>query len=262
MTTAAEPMPLESLVPVDKGTPLPIFTGSEMTTALVAYRELQTALDKSMPEQIMELDGKPFRKKGYWRAIAVAFNLTVEPLTEVREVHGLFEDGRDNFGYVVTYRASTQTGRAMSGDGACFAIEKAKRRGDANPWASLPHQASEHNVRSHAHTRAFNRAVSNLVGFGEVSAEEVDRDESQGNGHSAPSAPAPARTTNGHGPATSNIISEAQAKRFFAIAMNAGWVATPLKAWLLSKIGTEDDRQIPRNIYDRLCAEVKDEAPR
>ena len=30
-----------------------------------------------------------------------------------------------------------------------------------------------HNVRSHAHTRAFNRAVSNLVGFGEVSADEL-----------------------------------------------------------------------------------------
>lgn len=287
MTLTAEPMPLDTaLVPTDKGTPLPIFTGSEMTTALVAYRELQTALDKSMPEQIMELDGKPFRKKGYWRAIAVAFNLTVEPLTELREVHGLFEDGRDNFGYVVTYRASTQTGRAMTGDGACFAVEKARRfkcphleregstrtvhyphdrcpEFDANfQWRALPAQATEHNIRSHAHTRAFNRAVSNLVGFGEVSAEEVDRDESPSNGHSAPSAPAPARTTNGHGPATTNIISEAQAKRFFAIAMNAGWVATPLKAWLVSKIGTEDDRQIPRNIYDRLCAEVKDEAPR
>jgi hypothetical protein len=38
-------------------------------------------------------------------------------------------------------------------------------------------RATEHNVRSHAHTRAFNRAVSNLVGFGEVSAEEVEPDD-------------------------------------------------------------------------------------
>ena len=38
-------------------------------------------------------------------------------------------------------------------------------------------RATEHNVRSHAHTRAYARAVSNLVGFGEVSAEEVDRSD-------------------------------------------------------------------------------------
>jgi phage recombination protein Bet len=58
------------------------------------------------------------------------------------------------------------------------------------------------------------------------------------------------------------VISEPQAKRFFAIAVGAGWRADALKEWVKSKIGVDDDRQIPRNIYDRLCAEVKDEAPR
>ena len=156
-------------------TPLPVFTGAEMAAALTAYRQLQQALDAAMPEQIIRLDGKPFRRKGYWRAIAVAFNLTVEAIEERREVHGEFEDGHDNFGYIVTYRATSPSGaRAETGDGACFAVEKAKR--DAR-WIVLPAQATEHNIRAHAHTRAFNRAVSNLVGFGEVSAEEVDRDK-------------------------------------------------------------------------------------
>jgi hypothetical protein len=37
---------------------------------------------------------------------------------------------------------------------------------------------SLHNIRSTAETRAFNRAVSNLVGGGEVSADEiVSKDE-------------------------------------------------------------------------------------
>lgn len=192
--------PPASLAVVDRGTPLPVFRGAEMNEALIAYRELQKALDQSMPDQIMELDGRPFRKKGYWRAIAVAFNLTVEPIAERRDVNSKFDDGRDNFGYVVTYRASTQTGRSATGDGSCFAVEKARRFRCPHPerqgskrtlhfpaescpnfdpafqWKSLPGQATEHNIRSHAHTRAFNRAVSNLVGFGEVSAEEVDRD--------------------------------------------------------------------------------------
>jgi hypothetical protein len=143
-----------------------------MTNALTAYRELQQALDRAMPEQIIKLDGKPFRKKGYWRAIAVAFNLTVEPIAEHRDVYGELEDGSENYVYSVTCRASTKTGRAATGDGTCAAAEKQRGR----------MKASEHNVRSHAHTRAFNRAVSNLVGFGEVSAEEIDRDD---NGHAA-----------------------------------------------------------------------------
>jgi hypothetical protein len=182
------------------GTPLPVFRGAEMAQALVAYKDLQRALDASMPDQLMELDGHAFRKKGYWRAVAVAFNLSVEPVDERREVNSQFLDGRDNFGYVVTYRATAPNGRTEPGDGACFAIEKAakfkcphphpswkgktlhfphKTCPDFDPnfrWRVLPDEASEHNVRAHAHTRAFNRAVSNLCGFGEVSAEEMERD--------------------------------------------------------------------------------------
>lgn len=180
---------------------LPAITPEQMVMALDKYRELQTALDRSMPDQIMNLDGKPFRKKGYWRAIALAFNLEVTKIEEKREVTGKFNDGRDNFGYIVTYQAKHPSGRSMTGDGACFAVEKARRFKCPHPesegskrtlhfphntcpsfdpdfqWRALPGEATEHNVRSHANTRAYNRAVSNLVGFGEVSAEEVERDE-------------------------------------------------------------------------------------
>ena len=190
--------------------PSPVFRGAQMVQALAAYRELQKALDESMPDQLMELDDKPFRKKGYWRAISVAFNLTVEPTEERREVSGAFTDGRENFGYIVTYRATSASGRAVTGDGSCFAVEKARRFKCPHPespgskrtlhfphdtcpdfdpnfqWKTLPAQATEHNIRSHAHTRAMNRAISNLVGFGEVSAEEVEHDEPDVNTRTVP----------------------------------------------------------------------------
>ena len=191
-----------ALVVTPTDLPSPVFRGSQMVAALQAYRELQKALDESMPDQVMELEGKPFRKKGYWRAIAVAFNLTVEPIDERRDVSGdSFLDGRENFGYITTYRATSPGGRSATGDGACFAVEKARRFKCPHPespgskrtlhfpqescpdydplfqWKTLPAQATEHNIRSHAQTRAMNRAISNLVGFGEVSAEEVERDE-------------------------------------------------------------------------------------
>jgi len=216
MQTALTPVVTPALVPpVDS--PLPVFSGEQMGKALAAYRDLQRALDREMPDQIMQLDGRPFRKKGYWRAIATAFNLKLEPIEERREVSGQFEDGRENFGYVVTYRAIASNGRSATGDGACFAVEKARRFRCPHPhskwpgktlhfpqttcpdfdphfqWRALPEQATEHNVRSHATTRATNRAISNLVAFGEVSAEEVERDrEPDGENVPAPrQVPAP-----------------------------------------------------------------------
>jgi hypothetical protein len=181
--------------------PLPTFSGAQMENAFAAYKDLQVALDKAMPDAIMELDGRKFRKKNYWRGVAVAFNLTIETVSERREVSGHFHDGRENFGYVVTKRATAPNGRTVTADGACFAVEKARRFKCPHPhpswagksmhfphvtcpdfdpefqWRVLPGDATEHNVRGHASTRAFNRAVSDLVGFGEVSAEEVEHDD-------------------------------------------------------------------------------------
>jgi hypothetical protein len=198
---AAETQELARQEPAALAAPIPTFGAVQMAAALKAYKELQRALDEAMPESIMMLDRKPYRKKGYWRAVAVAFNLSVEPIEEHYEVRGNFDDGRPNFGYVVTYRATMPNGRTTTGDGACFAIEKAKKFKCPHPhpswegktahfppencpdfdpshaWKSLPAQSTDHNIRGHAHTRAYNRAVSNLVGFGEVSAEEVSRDE-------------------------------------------------------------------------------------
>src|SRR5262245_51787266 len=136
MTTTADPPPSTALVPTtpDEVMPSPVFTGAQMARAFTAYRGLQRELDAAMPDQLMTIRDKQFRKKGYWRAVAVAFALTVEPVEERREVDGAFHDGTDNFGYLVTYRATdARTGRSMVGDGACFAIEKASRSA-REPW--------------------------------------------------------------------------------------------------------------------------------
>lgn len=149
---------------------LPITTGDGMAGALASYKEIQQALDRSMPDQLQNIRGKVFRKKGYWRAVSVAFGLCVEQ----RKEEQIKSDSGD-WGYIVTYRATAPNGKYADGDGACTASEKADG------------QDTIHNVRSHAQTRAYNRAVSNLVGFGEVSADEV----SEGRSRPMPQAPRP-----------------------------------------------------------------------
>lgn len=129
-----------------------------MAHAVSQYQGIQAVLDQAMPDALMTIQGRKFRKKAYWRAVAVAFSLQVE----CREEHRSKATSGD-WGWTATYRATTPGGRYADGDGTCMASEKTGKG-----------QATEHNVRSHAHTRAYNRAVSNLVGFGEVSAEEIN----------------------------------------------------------------------------------------
>jgi hypothetical protein len=183
--------PVEAVLVTDEGEPLvPVVRTATMVRAAPGdvieafreYQQIQQALDKQLPNSIQEIRGKRFRKKNYWRAIATAFNLTVEERREERR------DDAEDWGYLVTYRAIAPNGRYADGDGSCFATEKASG------------QDTLHNVRSHAHTRAFNRAVSNLVGFGEVSAEEVEREERPARSRAAAAPPPPPQMPQGAPP--------------------------------------------------------------
>jgi hypothetical protein len=260
-----------SLVVADRGnalprSPVPTYTPDQMIAALREYRALQHALDQAMPDQVIEIAGRQFRKRGYWRAIGVAFHLSIEPLEERREVHGRFQDGQDNFGGLVSYKATAPNGRAAIGDGCVFAVEKAprfrcphphpRREGkslhyppeacpDFDPayiWRALPLQATEHNIRSHAHTRAYNRAISNLVGFAETPAEEIpdsDLDDDR-----------PRRRRRGV-----DTIDDTQRRRLFERAEAAGWTRDQLKAWLAGR-GITDTSAIARTDYDAVLDEL------
>jgi len=155
-------------------------------TQIREYAKLQKALDAELPQCLVTLDGKPFRKKQYWAAVAVALGVECVLVEERREDHG------EDWGYCVVYKAVGGR-REAYGDGACFRSEKLvyqKTWHNRKPTVTLDKdgqpmidvvksakQATVHNVRAHAHTRARGRAISNLVGFGEVTAEEVSQDE-------------------------------------------------------------------------------------
>jgi hypothetical protein len=189
--------------------PMAIVTAdpTAVVEAFAKYKEIQSALDKAMPDCIMTIGNKQFRKKMYWRAIATAFNLSLDLVSEQRTE----PDADGDWGWLVTYRATAANGRSVVGDGSCFATEKwsdrvkcpgcgeaeytyrsskedgpshycwKKKGGCGHQWTPPADAETEidksqgtiHNVRSHAHTRAKNRAVADLVGFGEVSAEEM-----------------------------------------------------------------------------------------
>jgi hypothetical protein len=127
--------------------------------AIAQYEALKAAIVR--PGDVQKIQGRDFLKKAFWRRVATCFGLSLDLVSEQR--------GHDEAGhlfYSVLYRALAPNGRTMIADGYCSTAE-AGRGG----WP-------EHNVRATAHTRAKNRAISDLVGGGEVSAEEMqDEDE-------------------------------------------------------------------------------------
>lgn len=144
----------EVLKPLDPDTLLESFT---------AYQGLLQRL--LTPE---DWQGNPnakgsFVKKKGWRKIATAFDLDVLMIrSEVERA----EDGTP-LRAEVWARAVAPSGRSMDGDGYCSADER--RFADAGGRQKL-----ENDLRATATTRAMNRAISGLIGMGDVSAEEVD----------------------------------------------------------------------------------------
>lgn len=114
--------------------------------------------------------GKRFVKKSGWRKIATAFDLDVQLIRSAVERD---ENGQPTRAEVWA-RAIAPSGRSMDGDGYC-SVDEERFSGPRGNKSKL-----ENDLRATATTRAMNRAISGLVGMGDVSAEEVGGPEDHG----------------------------------------------------------------------------------
>jgi len=179
----------------------PLVSAVEAKQNWEAYLELKRVIMDA--SDVQKIEGKDFLKKSYWRKVKTFFNIS---LTVNEEKRADLPNG--DFAYHFTVRATANNGVYVDGTGSCTAFEDAYRYNDsakrfekpAYKWnESTKHKDitgwdevfanSEHNVRSTAETRAKNRAISDLVGGGDVSAEEVHR--SYNDKSSAPTTTAP-----------------------------------------------------------------------
>ncbi|MEM0050486.1 MAG: hypothetical protein QXW39_08165 [Candidatus Bathyarchaeia archaeon] len=126
--------------------------------ALNAFQKLKTSvLDRN---DTVDIGGKAYIKRSGWRKIALAFNISTEVVSIEREKIG------ETYIVRVKARALAPNGRPSEEVGVC---DSSEFTGGLKP--------TYHNIESKATTRAINRAISNLVGGGEVSAEEVTMGE-------------------------------------------------------------------------------------
>lgn len=175
--------------------PLAELSVEEAKQRMARYQEFVTGLLTETDYQ--KIQGKDFKKKSAWRKLAMAMNISVHITGERRE-----ELPNGDFAYHFDCEARHPNGRVMPGSGSCTAYEKAmwkdgKWQVEKAVYANgkfvrrewqLAQPNSIHNVRSTAETRASNRCVSNLVAAGEVSAEEADQGDPNGQ-YSHPTPP-------------------------------------------------------------------------
>ena len=162
---------------VRAGPLLPMDT-AEAERAMSAYQELCGSVLEA--NDWIGRPGEPesFVKRSGWQKLATFYSVTTELLERRVERD---DEGRPVRAYVLA-RATAANGRHADGDGGCGVNEPrfANARG---------RQKIEHDLPATAATRATNRAVSNLIGFGAVSAEEVDSDVRAGASSAAADLP-------------------------------------------------------------------------
>lgn len=138
----------------------PLDVAQQKDAMQVYQRGLREILDSEDYQDAGQ--GKKFVKKSGWRKIAAWFDLSIELVRDEVE--------RDDEGTVIRAmvwaRALAPSGRFADGDGYCDVHETRFNKASAR-------QKLENDLRGTATTRAVNRAISNLVGMGAVSAEEM-----------------------------------------------------------------------------------------
>jgi len=147
------------------------------------------------PEDYVEIRGRKYKKKSAWRKLAKAFNIT-DQIAEQDIV-------LDQLGRVVSARFVTRViapnGRIVEAWGSCSFSERAHvedkedRYGNicAGPCDGRNHYSNpNHDIPATAHTRSKNRGISDMIGAGEVSAEEIQTEDLREEGEAEPKAKA------------------------------------------------------------------------
>ena len=144
---------------------LPEMNGDQARGAMNAYQEITAAFLDASDWIGAPGEDQSFVKRSGWRKIANAYGVSTEIIGQNIDRDESGEPIRSH----AKVRATNRVGRFADGDGGCGVNEPRFRNVTGR-------QKIEHDLPATAVTRATNRAISNLVGFGQVSAEEVDAD--------------------------------------------------------------------------------------
>lgn len=185
---------------------MPAASVEDAVKAFNAYQELKERLGND--DDFQKIGGKKHPKKSFVRKVQRFFNVSCEiiqdePLMDPKT------------GKIIAWLAKARaihlaTGAFQEADGSCGFEEKVES------------QRTIHNIRAHAITRAKNRAILDLVGFGDVSAEELgervtSQRQTQRQTNQQQPDTQPQQNGNGNGRKLQGMSTQAQRNKIFAL---------------------------------------------
>jgi len=205
--------------------------------ALEAWKEYQALKEKLADKgDFVEIQGKQHPTKQFANKLSKFFGLSVQIIRAEKETDG------EDFTWHIWVRATAPNGQFRESDGHCSSKER--------KFSHL-----EHDVYATAVTRAKNRAILELAGFGEVSAEEILDDEGNSKSRSSGQKPASRKLINLTLWDGRQIhLTYENALKQFAAAKKA--VGEENYYELLGSLGFEHANEIPSekmsDVFDRL----------
>lgn len=160
-------------------------------------------------------------------------------------------------------------GTRSSKDSFFHKNDYSKPKDAAGKYPKLPPSAIDRgDVKKAALTNLFGNGITRILGirnltwedlekFAEIRKEDVARVDYKKDGQpinppqSKSTSPSDApQATEGTG---EPVISEAQSKRFYAIAKGTGWADEDIHTWLKNDYGIESSKDIPKSKYEEIC---------
>ena len=227
---------------------LPVIVSEETTLTARGVREqvqliqqvMQTVMkDKEHYGTIPGCGNKPTLFKAGAEKLAMTFRFA----PQYQEV-GIPREEDDFIAYKIECRLThIPTGNFVgSGLGTCNSREKKYR--NAQPWDV------QNTLYKMACKRALVAAVLNATAASDIFTQDIEDMDPQDLGKSRPtSAPLPTRSAS----QSDDMISDAQRKRLYAIAKNAGFEDDQIKADLKAQFGYEHSKDIKRSEYEAVC---------
>ncbi len=152
---------------------VPVATPEKAGAAVEEYQAICDAMLDNTDYQT--ISGKKFRKKSGWRKLALAYGVSDEIVETINE----FDENKRIIFSMVRARATAANGRTTENIGVCDLFEKCSYKCAETCDGTKHFSNPQHDIPATAATRAINRAFSDLFGLGEVSAEEMNYQNSQ-----------------------------------------------------------------------------------
>lgn len=152
----------------------PVVSVQEAVEAWKEFQDLKSAL--LTKDDLCDIGGKPYVRKSGLRKIKTCFNISLQVIDDKRrELEG------GDFEYTAYVKATAPNGTSVEAIASCNSMEpfgdrqkKSAAKQSNIPLDQLRPETVAYAIRSMAQTRAYNRAISDLIGGGEISAEEVE----------------------------------------------------------------------------------------